>query len=218
MKDIVIFGAGGLGREAVSLINAGINLRHPGTYNLRGFIVEKKYFQKDVMINGYPVLGTPEWLYEHKEEVCCALAIGDYSHERERIFHMLDDQGVVLETLVSGDAYVPPQCKVGRGCYVGSGVFLPVNGEVGDGVFFNTQCIFGHDVKIGDFCTFYPRVTVSGRCVFGRHAKIGGCAYIVPGKTIGENSTIAAGSIVFSNVKAGTTVLGNPAKRMKELE
>ena len=59
---------------------------------------------------------------------------------------------------------------------------------------------------------------ISGNCVIGEEVDIGGHAFIVPRKKIGNRAKIAAGSIVFSNVKAGTTVLGNPAKRMRELE
>ena len=54
--------------------------------------------------------------------------------------------------------------------------------------------------------------------MIGNEVDIGGHAYIVPGRKVGDGAKIAAGSIVFTNVKAGTTVLGNPAKRMKGLE
>lgn len=217
MKKIVIFGAGGLGRETINTINFGINRWNP-KYELLGFVVENKYYNDNVMIDGYPLLGTEQWLIDHKQDVSCVIAIGDYSVERERIFQMLDSNGVHLETLISGDAFVPPTCTVGRGCYIGSGVLLSAGMVVGDGVFINSQCMFGHDVKLGDFSTFYPRATISGYCEIGKHAKIGGNAYIVPHKKVGERAVVAAGSVVFSNVRAGTTVLGNPAKRMKELE
>ena len=48
-----------------------------------------------------------------------------------------------------------------------------------------------------------------------------GCQTVIFKKApviIGNYATVAAGSIVFTNVKEGTVVLGNPAKRMKELE
>ncbi len=214
MKDIVIFGAGGLGREAVVLINIGINRYEPNTYNLLGFVVEKKYYKANTVVNGYPVLGDEEWIFDHADTVCCALAIGDHSYERERIFHMLDSHGVKLETLICRNVYVPPTTIIGQGCYIATGVCLSVNMTIGNGVFINSQCMFGHDVVIGDFCNFYPRATISGNCTFGRHASIGGAAYIIPKRKIGDNSVIAPGSVVFNNVKSDTHVLGNPAKRI----
>ena len=217
MKKIVIFGAGGLGRETITLINYGINY-YSKKYELLGFVVEEKYYQPNTIINGYPVLGTTQWLIDHRDDVCCTIAIGDYSYERERIFKMLDENGVELETLICGDAFVPPTCKIGKGCYIGTGVVFSVNSVIGDGVFINSQCMFGHDVKIGEFCTFYPRATISGNCTIGRHAKIGGGSYIVPKRKIGDDAVVASGSVVFTNVRAGTTVIGNPARRMKEIE
>ena len=59
---------------------------------------------------------------------------------------------------------------------------------------------------------------ISGNCHIGKMTTIGGHAYIVPEKKVGDYATVAAGSIVFSSVKSGTTVLGNPAKRMQALE
>lgn len=218
MKKIVIFGAGGLGRETINLIQFRINGIYPNSYELLGFVVEEKYYKPDTVIDGYPLLGTEKWIIDHRDDVCCVIAIGDYSLERERIFHMLDDSGVQLETLIAGNATVAPTASVGKGCYIGNGVLLSAGVVVGDGTFINSRCMFGHDVKIGDFCTFYPRATVSGYCAFGKHARIGGASYIVPHIKVGENAVIAAGSVVFSNVKAGTTVLGNPAKRMRALE
>ena len=63
-----------------------------------------------------------------------------------------------------------------------------------------------------------PDTGISGGCHIGNEVEIGGHAFIIPGKKVGDNAIIGAGSIVFSNVKAGTTVLGNPAKRMKAIE
>ena len=47
---------------------------------------------------------------------------------------------------------------------------------------------------------------------------IGSNATILPGITIGENSVVAAGSVVTKDVPANTIVAGNPAKFMSNLE
>lgn len=214
MKDIVIFGAGGLAKETVLMITDGINYYHKNAYRILGFVVEEKYYQPGKSVSGYPILGTERWVIDHKGEVCCALAIGEHTHERERIFNMLKTAGVKLETLICGNAYVPKSCKIGEGCYIGTGVSLSADVEIGDGTFINSQVMIGHDVKIGRFCSFYPRATISGGCVFGDHVNVGGSSYIVPRKKIGTGAYIAAGSVVFANVKADTHVLGNPAKRI----
>ena len=98
------------------------------------------------------------------------------------------------------------------------GVTLAVNCRIGAGVVMNQMVNVGHDVVIGDYTAIMPFTGISGGCKIGSEVIIGGHAFIIPGRKVGDGATVAAGSIVFTNVKAGTTVLGNPAKRMKELE
>lgn len=212
MKKLVLFGAGGFGQEAAVMIGS-INNSKPGTYDLLGYIVDSEYFVPDTIVNGLPVLGDVEWLTAHKNDVCCAIAIGD-PKDRERVFHLLDDKDIQIETIVSPEVYIHPTCKIGRGCYIGYRTLLSVHTEIGDGVFINTDGMFGHHLKIGSFTTIWPRVTVSGNCTIGSHVEVGGGSYIIPHRKIGDHAVVAAGSVVFSNVKAETHVLGNPAKRI----
>ncbi len=174
MKDIVLYGAGGMGREAASMINYSINVMRPNSYRLIGYIVDEKYAAPGTMVNGYPVLGGMPWLIDHKDDVVCAVTIGENHIEKEKIFKMLDENDIRIETLIDGYAFVPPSCKLGRGCYIGFQTILSVNSEIGDGVFFNSQCLCGHDMKVGSFTTLYPRTTVSGGCTIGSHVIIGG--------------------------------------------
>ena len=214
MKDIVLYGAGGMGREAASMINYSINVVRPKSYRLLGYIVDEQYGKPGTDINGYPILGDMNWLVNHRDDVVCALTIGDNTDEKERIFHMLDENRIMIETLVDGYAFVPPTCELGRGSYIGYLCSLSVNSKIGDGVFLGTHVLGGHDLEVGSFSTVYHRATISGHCKIGRHVLIGGNSYICPSKKIGDRAVVAAGSVVFSNVKEGTHVLGNPAKRI----
>jgi acetyltransferase-like isoleucine patch superfamily enzyme len=47
--------------------------------------------------------------------------------------------------------------------------------------------------------------------------RIGANATILPGKTIGEDGTVAAGSIVSRNVEKESLVLGSPAKEIRKV-
>ena len=52
MKKIVLFGAGGFGKEVAGIIQ-WINKIKP-SYDVLGFVVGKKYFEKRKIINGLP--------------------------------------------------------------------------------------------------------------------------------------------------------------------
>ena len=46
-------------------------------------------------------------------------------------------------------------------------------------------------------------------------ASIGANATILPGVTIGQGAVVGAGAVVTKNVEPNTTVIGNPAKKVK---
>lgn len=214
-QKIVLFGAGGWGKEVAELI-AEVNRRKP-TYHLLGFIVEEQYYKPNQMINGLPLLGTERWLLEHKEEVFCNCTIG-VAKEKARIQKSLMEKGVRFETIKAWNAVVPETTEVGVGCILSKRVELSVNCKIGDGVLLNAGVMVGHDTTIGDYTCIMPTTDISGNCQIGREVTIGGHVYLIPKRKVGDRAKIAAGSIVFTNVKSGTTVLGNPAKRMEGLE
>jgi maltose O-acetyltransferase len=51
----------------------------------------------------------------------------------------------------------------------------------------------------------------------GSNVWIGGHCAILPGVTIGDNSIVAAGSVVTKDVPANTIVAGNPAKLLRHI-
>ena len=216
LKKIVLIGAGGFGREVAISIIGMINWYEP-TYELLGFLDDGIQFQPGMKIYGYPWLGNRYWILDHMSDVYCTCTVGNPALKRE-IQSELTKKGVRFETLIEKTAYVAPYSRLGSGCVLYGGVKVSVNCNIGDGVLLNDGVKLGHDVTIGDYTSVMPDTGISGGCHIGNEVEIGGHAFIIPGKKVGDNSTIAAGSIVFSNVKAGTTVLGNPAKRMKAIE
>lgn len=214
MEKIVIYGAGGFGRELAYLIEL-INEKKP-TYDLIGFIDDGSQFKIGEDINNYPFLGRGDWLINHKD-ISCACAIANVN-VRKIIFEKYKEKGIHFATIIAPGVRIHKTNYIGEGCIIAGGCGLTVNIKLGEGVFLNGGVVLGHDVSIGDFTTIFPRTDISGFCDIGSQVTIGGHSFITPSRKIGSNAVIAAGSIVFSNVKAGTTVLGNPARRMRAIE
>lgn len=215
MKNIVLYGASGFGKEVAYIIER-INNIEP-TYNLLGFLDDGEQFHEGVSINGYPWLGKGDWIVAHKDECFCTCTIG-FPKTKAKIQHRLTEEGVRFETIIAPDARVSSLCSIGAGSVIYGYTSISVNCKIGEGVLLNGRVSVGHDVEIGDYTTIMVGTGISGECKIGTEVNIGGHVFIIPGRKVGDGATLAAGSVVFTNVKAGVTMLGNPAKRMKELE
>lgn len=215
LKKIVLYGAGGFGREVATMIEV-INYLNP-TYELMGFLADGEQYHEGVVINGYPWLGAREWILKNRENVYCNCTIGD-PFVKATIQKELTDKGVKFETIIAAGSFISGYTEIGKGCVIYGGATVSVNCKIGDGVLLNQGCNIGHDVTIGDYTVVMPGTGISGACQIGSQVSIGGHAFILPHKKVGDKAVVAAGSIVFSNVRESSTVIGNPAKRMKALE
>lgn len=110
------------------------------------------------------------------------------------------------------------------------------NIKIGKNFFMNQACTFmdrggieiGDDVFIGPKCNLttinHDYNPYNRRSTFCKGIKIGNRVWlgigvtICPGVRIGDNSIIAAGSVVTKDVPANVIVGGNPARVLKELE
>ena len=107
--------------------------------------------------------------------------------------------------------------------------------KIGKNVFINFDCVFLDlgGITIDDGVLIAPRVSLlsEGHPVspanrhslipkpihIKKNAWIGANAVILQGVTIGENSVVAAGSVVFKDVPDNVIVGGTPAKIIKEI-
>ena len=107
--------------------------------------------------------------------------------------------------------------SVGRNVFINAGCHFQDQGGIviGDGVLIGPKvilCTLNHDFKPEERGT-----TIPSPILIGKNVWIGANVTIVPGITIGDNSIIAAGSVVTKNVPSNTVVGGVPAKFIKEI-
>lgn len=209
MKDIVIIGAGGFGREVAWLIE-DINKENK-EWNLLGFVDDNEEIQGKE-INGYKVVGNIEWL--KNQELYVVNAIGD-PIIKKKVMERLQGSKNKYPVLIHPSVIYSDKVTFGEGSIICAGNIITVNIEIGKHVIINLDCTIGHDAKIGDYSTILPSVNVSGDVDIEECVSVGTGSAIIQGIKIGNNTIIGAGAVVVKDLPANCTAVGSPAKPIK---
>lgn len=109
--------------------------------------------------------------------------------------------------------------QLGRFC---TGVEIHPGATIGKGLFIDhgSGVVIGETAIIGDYCTLYQGVTLGGtgkdkgkrHPTLGNHVLVGAGAKVLGPFRVGDNSKIAAGAVVLSEVPPDCTAVGVPAR------
>jgi len=201
MKDLIIVCAGGFGREVYYMAKS------IGKWRIKGFLDDNLQALDGVDI-ALPIIGTiKDWVPSENEVF--ALGVSN-PKTKELIVGIMKQKGAQFETLIAPHSRIIETSTIGEGSII--------SGSIGDcvkiGNFVNVMgSMIGQDSEIGDYSTTtgYTNI-VSAK--LGKRVFVGSHAVVLNGKKVGDDAFICAGSICFSNVKPGTKVFGNPAKKM----
>lgn len=208
MKDLIIAGAGGFGREALLIAKTLNKLEH--RWNIKGFINDIPDALDGVKCS-HGIIGTiKDWEPSENEVFVMGLSspVG-----KEKVAGILKAKGAKFLTLIHPCAIIGDDVTVGEGCVVGARSTIGSCAVLGDFVNIAGSMV-GQDAIIGDFSTTTGFANLTN-AILGKRVFVGTHAVIMNKLRVGDDAFVCAGSIVFSNVKAGTKVFGNPAKRMK---
>lgn len=206
MRELYIVGAGGFGREVYGWLQAADDV---SDWQFRGFLDDNSEalkhldYDKGVVapIEGFAV--TPSQLF-----VC---GIGEIS-TKIKLCRPLLEQGAEFLTVVHPTAVVGRNVQLGQGVVLCPGVILTCDIRVGDMVMINCSSTVGHDATIGNWCTISAHCDLTGHTRLGQGVFMGSGARVIPGKSVGDQAVVGAGSVVIQSVAAGQKVFGNPAR------
>ena len=132
----------------------------------------------------------------------------------------------ILGEVADGAAFInqPFYCDYGKHIRVGKRFFANFHFTVLDEalVTIGDDCFIGPNVSIYTACHSTDPVERNSRMewaepvTIGDNVWIGGDVVILPGVTIGDNVTIGANTVVNKDVPSGCTVVGNPARIVKQ--
>ena len=215
MKDLIIFGASGFGREVAWAVER-LNKVTP-TWNLLGFMDDADDIQ-GTEINGYKVLGKTADVSNYPDAYY-VVAVGA-SRTREKIVSNMKtvNPSIKIGTVIDPSVEMSDLVTIGEGTIICAHTIITVNIEIGSHVIINLDCTVGHDAVLQDFVTLYPSVNVSGITNIGHAVELGTGMQIIQGKTVGDYSIVGAGAVVVKDIPAKCTAVGSPAKPIKFFE
>lgn len=204
--DYVIFGGGGLGHELWGWIKHSRDNGAPK--RLVAFVDDNPEAQGKY--DGIPVVGRTHF---EAGQVFYINAIGS-APGRRKIADSLAQQGWRSLTYIHESVVRGVNVTLGQGVIVCPRSSLSSDSTLGDHVLVNVGCGVGHDVVVGSCSVLLGAVSLNGNVTVGECVTVGAGALIHPGRRLGDGAVIGMGSAVFSHVKAGVTVVGNPARKI----
>lgn len=143
------------------------------------------------------------------------LGVG-YPRVKRQVMTVLAQAGRDLAPpLIHPSATVGGDTIVGSGTVIAAGVIVTTAAELGRGVSLHPGALLGHDVAAGDWVAVMPGAAVSGGVTLGEGSFVGANAAIIQGVSVGDWATVGAGAVVLSDVPAGATVVGVPARMVR---
>lgn len=215
LRPLVIFGAGGLGREVCMLVHQ-INDLVP-TWQLIGFYDDAPPATDH--IHGLPYLGTASDLNAVAEAVHVVVAVGS-SYGRAHVVARLTSPHLTFATLIHPGVACAPyqQIRVGAGCIISQGCILTADITLGQHVLLNLGCTVGHDAVLEDFCSLMPHANVGGEAHLEPQVYLGTNATVINQVRLGTRTILGAGAVAVRDLPPNCTAVGVPAQIIKQHE
>jgi sugar O-acyltransferase (sialic acid O-acetyltransferase NeuD family) len=195
MGRLVIYGAGGFGREV---------------------LVAARDRPDVVLMSDAPATLFDEvsviGLDELREDDEVVVAVADPAIRRQLAGRCARFASVVAPTAIIGR-----QVEIGEGAIFCDHSMVTASVRIGRHFHANVGAGIGHDCIIGDFVTMGPGARCNGNVHVGDGALIASDAKVINGTpshplVIGEGAVVGMGAIVVGSVPPFTTVFGNPAR------
>jgi sugar O-acyltransferase (sialic acid O-acetyltransferase NeuD family) len=203
-----IYGSGGLGREIYE-----IAIRR----NLVSSSWDDIIFIDDINPEG-EYFGTKRVNFEtfksFQDNYEFVIAVGEPSI-REKLFNKLIENDCTLTILIDPTAVISSTAHINKGTIVCEFSTIHTGVVLGQNTLIQPFCDLGHDIKVGNHSVLSPHCAPGGNVIFGERVFIGMQSSILELLTIGNDAIVGMGSVVYRDVLAGTTVLGNPARVTK---
>ncbi len=207
---IAIIGAGGHGRVVLDI------LARTRQYDVLAFLDSNPALHGRRM-DGVPIVGGIEALADLRSQglVGAIVAIGD-NGVRRSFAEQVEEMGIELVSAIHPSSNLAHNVSLGRNIVISAGALVCAHCQIGDSAILNTGCIVDHESMIGTAAHICPGARLAGRVTVEAGAFIGIGATVIQGIRIGCEAVVGGGAVVIRDVAPMTTVVGVPAKTIRE--
>jgi acetyltransferase EpsM len=201
-SSVAIYGAGGLGREILQVLDdCGIPCA--------GFVVDPQFPAPDAICGVAVHRSLTALAADHS--VKFVIALGNPA-ARARVATALAQQiGSRFATIIHPRAWIAGTVDIGPGSMVFGLSSVTADTSVGRHVLINPGTTIAHDCELADFATLGPSCALAGGVIVEEAAELGIGVRVAPRIRIGRAAVVGAGAVCVRSVPPGTTVVGVPA-------
>ena len=209
MKNLLIIGARGFGRTVYNLF---LQCQpHMNDTTCKGFLDDKAD-----ALNGFenypPVIsGIDDYEIQPDDVFICALGSTKW---KKFYAEKIIERGGKFISLIHPDVHLGLNTEIGIGSIIMERCFISCDVKVGRFVTILQGTSVGHDATVGDWSHLGALSFLGGFARVGQLATFQTNAILLPHKSVGDEATVGAGSVVILNAKPQTTVFGVPATKL----
>lgn len=164
-------------------------------------------------VAGIPVLGLVGDIGSFVSEIDSAIVAIGNNRVRLRILDKLHQLGIQTPNFVHPSVSMQTKLSENKAVYILPGSIIMPEVRFGRGVMVSTGVKVAHHTLLEDGVFLSQGASIGARIVVQTRAFVGMESVVVTGDNIvGADSTIGAGAVVISDVEAGSTIVGVPAR------
>ncbi|WP_035650394.1 acetyltransferase [Flavobacterium sp. ASV13] len=210
MKNLIIIGARGYGREVCGLAKqcSGYN----SEYTIKGFLDDKSDALEG--FENYPSIISSVENYEIEENDVFICALGSVQWKKHYVEIILSKGGKFIN-LIHPTVIFTSNVKLGTGIIIFMYSNISNDCVLDDFVTIQGFVAIGHDSKIGKWSHINAFSFTGGYVVLEEEVCLNTRATVLPNLIVRKKATVGSCSLVVKNVKEETVVFGVPAMKLK---
>jgi len=162
-------------------------------------------------INYPPLLGDINSYMPEKNDVFICSMGGDA--KKNRMLNIINKQGEFIN-LIHKTARIGSNVDMGKGNIIGAYTSIGADVKIGNYNMIQSYTVIGHDTIVGNWNRIDTHVTCVGGVQIENGVTIYTSAVLNHKVVVEDDACVGACSFVIKKVISGTTVLGNPAKKI----